>query len=198
MDKRYIYILLFCIALLSNLRVAGQRALPDSVDEGQTRRYNVVPNPIPGSTYIWRIDGVIQSGFTTNEFIHTWNTPNTYFLEVQEFTAGGCPGPVRSGQVTVRDNTLPDAICLIIPEAISPNRDLINDVWNIENTELYPRIEITIYNRWGQALWKSERGYPIPWDGRSRGEELPVDSYHYIIDLNNGSKPIVGSITIIR
>jgi gliding motility-associated-like protein len=89
-------------------------------------------------------------------------------------------------------------ICLIIPEAISPNRDLINDVWNIENKELYPQIEITIYNRWGQAVWKSERGYPIPWDGRSRGEELPIDSYHYIIELNNGIKPIIGSITIIR
>ena len=89
-------------------------------------------------------------------------------------------------------------ICLIIPEAISPNKDLINDVWEIENTDLYPQIEIKIYNRWGQALWKSERGYPIPWDGRSRGEELPVDSYHYVIDLNDGSNPIIGPITIIR
>jgi large repetitive protein len=89
-------------------------------------------------------------------------------------------------------------ICLTIPEAISPNKDLINDVWNIENTDLYPQIEITIYNRWGQSVWKSERGYPVPWDGRSRGEELPVDSYHYIIDLHNGSKPIIGAITIIR
>ena len=89
-------------------------------------------------------------------------------------------------------------ICLIIPEAISPNNDLVNDIWNIENTDLYPEIEITIYNRWGQALWQSEKGYPIPWDGRSRGEELPIDSYHYVIDLHNGSRPIIGAITIIK
>jgi gliding motility-associated-like protein len=87
---------------------------------------------------------------------------------------------------------------LVIPEAISPNGDLINDVWNIKNTGLYSQIEITIYNRWGQAVWKSDRGYPIPWDGRSKGEELPIDSYHYVIDLHNGSKPIIGTITIIR
>jgi gliding motility-associated-like protein len=89
-------------------------------------------------------------------------------------------------------------ICLIIPEAISPNNDLVNDIWNIENTDLYPEIEITIYNRWGQALWESEKGYPIPWDGRSGGDELPVDSYHYVIDLHNGTRPIIGAITIIR
>jgi gliding motility-associated-like protein len=92
----------------------------------------------------------------------------------------------------------PDKQCLIIPDAFSPNGDLVNDVWEIEPTDFYPQIEIKIYNRWGQALWKSERGYPIPWDGRSGGEELPIDSYHYVIDLNDGSNPIIGTITIIR
>jgi len=89
-------------------------------------------------------------------------------------------------------------MCLIIPGAISPNRDLVNDVWNIENIELYPKVEITIYNRWGQMLWKSDPGYPVPWNGRSRGEELPIDSYHYVIELHNGSKPLIGDVTIVR
>ena len=88
--------------------------------------------------------------------------------------------------------------CLIIPDAISPNRDLVNDVWNIENIGLYPKVEITIYNRWGQMLWKSDPGYPVPWNGRSRGEELPIDSYHYVIELHNGAKPIIGDVTIVR
>jgi gliding motility-associated-like protein len=88
--------------------------------------------------------------------------------------------------------------CLIIPNAISPNDDLVNDVWNIGEKELYPQMEIRIFNRWGETLWRSERGYPTPWDGRSNGKPLPVDSYHYIIDLKNGSKPYVGNITIVR
>lgn len=88
--------------------------------------------------------------------------------------------------------------CLIIPEAFTPNDDLINDTWLIDNKEMYPLIEITIYNRWGQVLWKSEKGYPIPWDGKSRGENLPVDSYHYLIDLHDGTRNIVGSVTIMR
>ena len=89
-------------------------------------------------------------------------------------------------------------ICLVIPEAISPNNDLINDVWIIENLDLYPQVEIIIYNRWGQELWRSEKGYPDPWDGRSKGVNLPVDGYHYVIDLHNGAKMIPGAITIVR
>ena len=37
-----------------------------------------------------------------------------------------------------------------------------------------------------------------PWDGRSKGSLLPIDSYHYIIDLHNGTKPILGTVTIVR
>jgi gliding motility-associated-like protein len=89
-------------------------------------------------------------------------------------------------------------ICLIIPNAISPNGDIINDEWNIGLKELYPELEIKIFNRWGELVWKSEKGYPDPWDGRSRGRVLPVDSYHYIIDLHNGTKPYIGTITIVK
>lgn len=88
--------------------------------------------------------------------------------------------------------------CLIIPNAFSPNGDLINDKWNIGLIELYPEAEVRIFNRWGGTVWKSEKGYPHPWDGRSNGTALPVDSYHYIIDLGKGRKPVVGNVTIVR
>lgn len=88
--------------------------------------------------------------------------------------------------------------CLIIPNAISANDDLTNDVWNIGMINLYPEAEVKIFNRWGEMIWRSERGYPKPWDGKSNGKTLPIDSYHYIIDLNNGTKPIVGTITVVK
>jgi gliding motility-associated-like protein len=89
-------------------------------------------------------------------------------------------------------------ICLLIPNAISPNEDLINDVWNIGLIELYPEAEIKIFNRWGQLVWRSEKGYPRPWDGTSKGTALPMDSYHYVINLHNRSKPIIGNVTIMK
>ncbi len=102
---------------------------------------------------------------------------------------------------SIRDSVIVESrneTCLIIPNAISANGDLINDVWNIGEIELYPNMEINIINRWGESVWRSDKGYTHPWDGTSNGAPLPIDSYHYIIDLHNGSKPIVGSITIVR
>lgn len=87
---------------------------------------------------------------------------------------------------------------LEIPRAFSPNGDGINDVWNIIGKDDYPDIEVTVYNRWGQAVWKSDRGYPVPWDGRSKGKALPVDSYHYFINLHNGTRAIIGNVTVVR
>jgi gliding motility-associated-like protein len=102
---------------------------------------------------------------------------------------------------TIRDSVTIEPLhetCLVIPNAISPNDDMINDVWNIGMKELYPEMEVKIFNRWGESLWKSQKGYPVPWDGKSNGSALPIDSYHYIIDLHNGSKPLVGNVTIVK
>jgi gliding motility-associated-like protein len=88
--------------------------------------------------------------------------------------------------------------CLIVPNVISPNGDLINDYWNIGMKELYPEMEVKIFNRWGKVVWKSVKGYAQPWDGKSRGAVLPIDSYHYIIDLHNEKKPIIGNVTIVK
>lgn len=181
------------IVLFITFRVAGQMTMPDNVSVGQSRQYYVDFNP--GSTYTWWIDGIVQAGFTSNEFFHTWIAADTFLVEVQESSAYGCPGPVRSGLVYV---TLENDIPIIIHNAFSPNGDLVNDLWNIGNSGLYPGIEVTIYNRWGQSVWKSEKGYHHPWDGKSNGKPLPVDSYHYAIDLHNGSKIIIGAVTIVR
>ena len=117
--------------------------------------------------------------------------------------------PAGSYQVTISDANACSAkgsidlksvleTCLILNDALSPNGDGVNDVWNIGNRDLYPSMEVTIYNRWGQSVWMSGTGYPVPWDGKSNGADLPIDSYHYVIDLHNGSKPVIGDVTIVR
>ncbi len=87
-----------------------------------------------------------------------------------------------------------------IPTAITPNGDGVNDVWNIEKLEAYTRSEVEIYDRWGTLVWKSEPGYSVPWDGRNMsGKDVPMDSYHFVMNLNVGSKDIVtGIITVIK
>lgn len=186
-------IILVLVTFICSFRSYGQNTSWDYTRSGQTRHYYVVPNN--GSVYVWSIDGIVQEMSAGNEFIHTWDSTKTYLLTVQEISLYGCPGPVRYCQVNVYSLFDYD---LIIPNAFSPNGDLINDVWNIGNSDHYPEMVVTIYNRWGQMVWRSGRGYPVPWDGKCDGSDLPVDSYHYIIDFHDGRMSVIGSITVVR
>jgi gliding motility-associated-like protein len=88
--------------------------------------------------------------------------------------------------------------CLVIPNAISPNGDNINDVWNLGFTEIYPEMRVIIINAWGQPIYESEPGYLVPWDGTSNGKLLPIDSYFYRIDLYDGvTEPVTGHVSVI-
>jgi len=135
------------------------------------------------------------------DYTYLWSD-NSTDRDILNVTSGWYSVTVSDlNNCSVRDSVNIEAqnqTCLIIPNAISPNGDLINDVWNIGLSDLYPEIEIKIFNRWGELIWNSEKGYPQPWDGRSRGSMLPIDSYHYIIDLHNGTKPLIGNVTIVR
>lgn len=285
------------------LRLAGQMTMPDHVCAGETKQYYVIPGADSGSTFTWWVNGEIMTGFNTDEFIYTWNSPGTYLLEVQESSSEGCKGPKLSGIVLVNPEpeirisvydtlifngdsvnisvqnptnliwgkwvydlivepgagitgniingtyTSPadlnevlftydgkahkvvyrfipvivnyegertcegeevlitvwiypgsanEEVFVEIPDAFSPNGDGVNDEWNIKNIEFYPEAEVTVYNRLGQLVWESGKGYPVPWDGRRQGQDVPVDSYHYYIELHNGRKPVIGTVTVVR
>jgi gliding motility-associated-like protein len=135
-----------------------------------------------GYTYLWSDNSATQNITTA--------VSGLYSVTITD--ANGC-----SARDSVMIHPI-NEVCLIIPNAISPNGDLINDEWNIGLKELYPEMEVKIFNRWGELIWKSARGYGVPWDGRSKGNILPIDSYHYTIDLHNGSRPLIGHVTIVK
>jgi len=87
---------------------------------------------------------------------------------------------------------------IIFPDGITPNGDGINDVWIIDNIQLFSDAVVEVYNRWGQPLWQSAPGYPIPWDGTYKDKELPVGTYYYVIYSANFEEPFTGPITIVR
>lgn len=87
--------------------------------------------------------------------------------------------------------------CLTVPEFFTPNNDGINDTWEIDAISSYPSALINVYNRWSKLVFAS-RGEYTPWNGTYESKELPQDSYFYYINLNDGSKPQLGHVTIIR
>jgi len=89
-----------------------------------------------------------------------------------------------------------------IPTAITPSDgNGLNDYWEIDKLASFSQAVVEIFDRWGTLVWRSEPGYSNPWDGRNmKGNEMPMDSYHFVIQLNTGAgkDAVTGIITVIR
>lgn len=111
----------------------------------------------------------------------------TYTVTVT--TAGGCTA-TNQLTVTVSPKVEP-------ANAITPNGDGYNDVFQIQNLAAYENCTVQIFSRWGEIVFES-RGYTTPWDGTKKGQPLPMGAYYYIIHLNGTEAPISGSVTLVK
>ena len=84
-----------------------------------------------------------------------------------------------------------------IPNVFSPNGDGIYDTWQVRYLQDYPNSTIQIFNRTGRVVYATT-GNGKPWDGTFEGKPVPVATYYYVINLNNGKPPLAGSVTVIR
>ena len=86
---------------------------------------------------------------------------------------------------------------LIFSGLLTPESGGLEDTWKVINIEQYPNAKVKIYNRNAQEVF-SVLGYKNNWRGtyKDRGNLLPAGSYYYIVDPNNGEKPITGWLYI--
>lgn len=81
-----------------------------------------------------------------------------------------------------------DSVCeeMLIPTAFTPNGDGYNDTWVLENTELYSHIKIQVFSVEGELVLDVD-GPLDPewaWDGKYKGQDLPVGTYIWLIWKN--------------
>ncbi|RED44897.1 gliding motility-associated C-terminal domain-containing protein [Seonamhaeicola aphaedonensis] len=97
------------------------------------------------------------------------------------------------------DNTDTDKRCIpFFSNTMTPNGDGLNDTFFIKNVEAFPNNELTIYNRWGNVVYKAT-GYNNSWDGTYKGSPLPIGNYYFFIELNDeANRSHSGYITILR
>ncbi len=96
----------------------------------------------------------------------------------------------------------------LIPNAFSPNGDGINDFFEIIGIEKYEGNSISIFNRWGNEVYKAVNygisTNPKFWDGKSNtgflldDKDLQSGTYYYVLNLGNGAKAIAGSVYLDR
>ncbi|MCW3072206.1 MAG: C-terminal target protein [Bacteroidetes bacterium] len=92
---------------------------------------------------------------------------------------------------------------ITISNLMTPNDDGYNDRFIIRNLENYPNTKLTIVNREGQVVYKSD-AYDNNWDGRlqsgkdSYGKAVTDGTYYYFIQMEGSDKIYKGAITVIR
>ena len=120
-------------------------------------------------------------------------TPDDTYTGQEEFTYQVCDSgqPVLCDEAIVTITVSPNNT-LRIPKGFSPNGDAVNDAWIISGIRAYPSNQVTIFNRWGNIVYRAQ-GYDnlnVRWQGQTTqgttlgGRQLPDGTYFYVIDLN--------------
>jgi gliding motility-associated-like protein len=144
-----------------------------------------------GSTIKWYSDSLLNNLLHTGITYSLLPTEDIYVTE----TINGCESFPKRILVYDIENTFSTS-------AFTPNDDNVNDLWILEGLDSrYPYNVVTIYNRWGEVVFESEKGKyeQNSWDGKKNGQALPTGSYYYIVNCNDvkGTK-MEGTVTIIK
>ncbi|TFH38950.1 MAG: T9SS type B sorting domain-containing protein, partial [Bacteroidia bacterium] len=161
--------------------------------------YDVTDASCPGDAN-GQIDLFVTGGVLPYIFMWDDNNPNEdrndilpgdYSVDITD--ANGCEEQIFITVGVIGYN------CVVVPEVITPGVvDGKNDEVIIKNIDMFPEAEIKIFTRWGKLIFSAKNLADNRWNGTYEGKLMPVDSYHYILDLKDGSKPLTGTITIIR
>ena len=144
----------------------------------------------------------IVSSYNYNDFVWTWDMDIATGMSITDY-----PEVSKWYYVTATDYNGckgVDSVYVVVGavpyDAISPNGDGINDEWEILDIDRYPTADVQIFNRWGSLIFSSTGANynSNKWRGEHDGNPLPVGTYYYTINQNDGSDLQSGAVTIIR
>lgn len=142
---------------------------------------------LDGASYLWSTGETSPTITVSSEGLYSVNITNAYGNRSEEFQT-------RVSFNTDQCSELPP---LLIYNTFTPNGDLVNDYWTIENIESYPQNEIRIYDRLGNHLL-TLNNYQNDWDGSFQGSQLAEGTYYYTVRKAYVNQINKGAVTIIR
>lgn len=86
---------------------------------------------------------------------------------------------------------------IYIPTAFTPNNDGLNDNWHIPALDAYPDMELSVFNRFGEVVFKTSHTN-TPWNGRYKSDILPSGVYPYLIKLHVNNQIMKGQVMLIH
>ncbi|MBK9688655.1 MAG: gliding motility-associated C-terminal domain-containing protein [Saprospiraceae bacterium] len=145
-----------------------------------------------GAFYTWEADASIVSGANTSSPVVQPEEPTTYVVAIKD--VNGC---IQTDSVSVC--IIEDPLSLLKPvDAITPTADGFNDNLEFIGLEAFPDNSLIIYNRWGSIVYEKLR-YQTDgerFDGSRNGEELPPDTYYYVLKFED--LVFKSALTIVR
>jgi gliding motility-associated-like protein len=167
--------------------VTGNLLSNDDIDNLNNPTIQLASNPVLG------VMGINQDG--SFEY-----TPEADFSGTEEFDYIVCSSDCAEecATATIIINIIENE--LVIPDAISPNGDGLNDTWIIPGLLNKEQRNMTVINRWGDVVYQSDL-YNNDWDGTNSndGKPLPEGTYYYLLKLDLAAgETFKGTITIIR
>ncbi|GAB3998177.1 hypothetical protein GCM10028807_45160 [Spirosoma daeguense] len=136
----------------------------------------------------WASATYLDNPASDNPSIMKIESDITYTLTVQN----------KSGCVTKDTIHITVYARVWVPDAFSPNGDGLNDIWDLPGIEAFPDAIVTVFNRWGEIVYSSDKGYHNPFDGTLNGTSLPAGLYAYTV-RTVPEKPILrGSLMLVR
>lgn len=154
------------------------------------------PLECPGDLFIFAADSVAGGSFEwygVNNFTST-TTSNSFNAEIDDMgfysstvTVNGCTSPTSEIELIIEKiYTFDD---FDFPNVLTPNNDLINDVYDIENyfktCQVYT---LYILNRWGNVIHQQRNNEPAFQGIGMDGNELEDGVYLYRLDYEKGTK----------
>ncbi len=172
------------------VRYFNGASIVPSPDTSISIGYSVQVIASGGVNYAWIPNYNISDTTINNPFV--WPTRDTsYMVYVRDNY--GC-----IDTATVRILVLKD-YKLIIANTMTPNGDNYNDIFWIGMIEYYPNNEVTVFNRYGQIIFKGNNydNKKVYWDGSYQGNKVPDGAYYYVIKFNDSNVIFKGSINVI-
>lgn len=191
--------------ILNALIESNRDSLP--ADGQSTANITVTLKDIKGNNVSGHSLILITSSGTISEVIDNGNGTYSAILTSSTIVgsaeiSGTLNDTLLGKSIIIKFTELPSATAgFFIPEGFSPDGDGVNDRFIIEGAEK-TKVSLAIYNRWGNMVYES-KDYKNDWEGVAGkgitlGEKLPDGTYYYLVDFNNGKKPVVRYFTIKR
>ena len=163
--------------------------LPDSMTtyKGNTFTMNPVYTGNPNQ-FQWTSGQFLDNPTLANPTVMAIDNDITYTIDVKNSTGCEVKDTIR---ITVYAGVW-------VPDAFSPNGDGLNDSWDLPGIEAFPDAIVTIFNRWGEIIYSSDKGYINPFDGTLNGVSLPGGIYAYTVRTTLTRPVLKGKLMLIR